>query len=178
MTTSDGRKMGKTAEGAVWLNADLLSPYDYWQFWRNSQDEDVGRFLRRFTELPIDEIGRLEGLRGAEINDAKKILADAATAMAHGDEAAIEAAETARRTFEQGSTGEALPTLKVAGSTTLVDALVGLGLVASKNEARRLIAQGGARIDGEAMNEDVPIAVSCDVRVSAGKKKHGLLSPA
>ena len=178
MTTSDGRKMGKTAEGAVWLNADLLSPYDYWQFWRNSQDEDVGRFLRRFTDLPIDEIGRLEGLRGAEINDAKKILADAATAMAHGDEAAIEAAETARRTFEQGSTGEALPTLRVAGSTTLVDALVGLGLVASKNEARRLIAQGGARIDGEAMNEDVPIAVSCDVRVSAGKKKHGLLSPA
>ena len=178
MTTSDGRKMGKTAEGAVWLNADLLSPYDYWQFWRNSRDEDVGRFLRRFTDLPIDEIGRLEGLRGAEINDAKKILADAATAMAHGDEAAIEAAETARRTFEQGSTGEALPTLKVAGSTTLVDALVGLGLVASKNEARRLIAQGGARIDGEAMNEDVPIAVSCDVRVSAGKKKHGLLSPA
>ena len=178
MTTSDGRKMGKTAEGAVWLNADLLSPYDYWQFWRNSQDEDVGRFLRRFTDLPIDEIGRLEGLRGAEINDAKKILADAATAMAHGDEAAIEAAETARRTFEQGSTGEALPTLKVAGSTTLVDALVGLGLVASKNEARRLIAQGGARIDGQAMNEDVPIAVSCDVRVSAGKKKHGLLSPA
>ena len=178
MTTSDGRKMGKTAEGAVWLNADLLSPYDYWQFWRNSQDEDVGRYLRRFTDLPIDEIGRLEGLRGAEINDAKKILADAATAMAHGDEAAIEAAETARRTFEQGSTGEALPTLKVAGSTTLVDALVGLGLVASKNEARRLIAQGGARIDGEAMNEDVPIAVSCDVRVSAGKKKHGLLSPA
>ena len=178
MTTSDGRKMGKTAEGAVWLNADLLSPYEYWQFWRNSQDEDVGRFLRRFTDLPIDEIGRLEGLRGAEINDAKKILADAATAMAHGDEAAIEAAETARRTFEQGSTGEALPTLKVAGSTTLVDALVGLGLVASKNEARRLIAQGGARIDGEAMNEDVPIAVSCDVRVSAGKKKHGLLSPA
>ena len=178
MTTSDGRKMGKTAEGAVWLNADLLSPYDYWQFWRNSQDEDVGRFLRRFTDLPIDEIGRLEGLRGAEINDAKKILADAATAMAHGDEAAIEAAETARRTFEQGSTGEALPTLRVAGSTTLVDALVGLGLVASKNEARRLIAQGGARIDGQAMNEDVPIAVSCDVRVSAGKKKHGLLSPA
>ena len=178
MTTSDGRKMGKTAEGAVWLNADLLSPYDYWQFWRNSQDEDVGRFLRRFTDLPIDEIGRLEGLRGAEINDAKKILADAATAMAHGDEAAIEAAETARRTFEQGSTGEALPTLRVAGSTTLVDALVGLGLVASKNEARRLIAQGGARIAGQAMNEDVPIAVSCDVRVSAGKKKHGLLSPA
>ena len=123
MTTSDGRKMGKTAEGAVWLNADLLSPYDYWQFWRNSQDEDVGRFLRRFTDLPIDEIERLEGLRGAEINDAKKILADAATAMAHGDEAAIEAGETARRTFEEGAAGEALPSLRVEGGTTL-DVLV------------------------------------------------------
>ena len=178
MTTSDGRKMGKTAEGAVWLNGDLLSPYDYWQFWRNSQDEDVGRFLRRFTDLPIDEIERLDQLQGAEINDAKKILADSATAMAHGDEAAIEAGETARRTFEENSSGEALPTLKVSGSTTLVDALVGLNLVSSKNEARRLIAQGGARIDGQAMGEDVPIAVSCDVRISAGKKKHGLLSPA
>jgi tyrosyl-tRNA synthetase len=177
MTTSDGRKMGKTAEGAVWLNGDMLSPYDYWQFWRNSQDEDVGRFLRRFTDLPVPEIERLERLQGAEINDAKKILADLATAMAHGDDAAIEAGETARRTFEEGAGGDALPTMKVAGSTSLVEALVGLGLVASKNEARRLIAQGGARIDGEAMNEDVPIAVSCDVRVSAGRKKHGLLSP-
>ena len=178
MTTSDGRKMGKTAEGAVWLNADHLSPYDYWQFWRNTQDEDVGRFLRRFTDLPLPEIERLEQLEGAEINDAKKILADAATAMAHGDDAAIEAAETARRTFEDKATGDALPTLRVSGSLNLVDALVGLGLVSSKNEARRLIAQGGARIDGRAMTEDVPIPVSCDVRVSAGKKKHGLLSPA
>ena len=177
MTTSDGRKMGKTAEGAVWLNGDLLSPYDYWQFWRNTQDEDVGRFLRRFTDLPVAEIERLEALPGAEINDAKKILADAATAMAHGDQAAIEAGETARRTFEEGASGEALPTLKVPGSTSLVEALLGLGLVGSKNEARRLIAQGGARIDGQAMSEDVPIAVSCDVRISAGKKKHGLLSP-
>ncbi len=177
MTTSDGRKMGKTAEGAVWLNGDLLSPYDYWQFWRNTQDQDVGRFLRRFTDLPLDEIERLDQLQGAEINDAKKILADSATAMAHGDEAAIEAGETARRTFEQGTSGEALPSLRVAGSISLTEALVGLGLVASKNEARRLIAQGGARIDGQAMNEDVPIAVSCDVRVSAGKKKHGLLTP-
>jgi tyrosyl-tRNA synthetase len=177
MTTSDGRKMGKTAEGAVWLNGNMLSPYDYWQFWRNTQDEDVGRFLRRFTDLPLAEIQRLDRLQGADINDAKKILADAATAMAHGDEAAIEAAETARRTFEEGASGEALPTLRVSGSTTLVDALLGLGLVASKNEARRLIAQGGARIDGKAMSEDVPIAVSCDVRISAGKKKHGLLSP-
>jgi tyrosyl-tRNA synthetase len=178
ITTADGGKMGKTAEGAVWLNADQLSPYDYWQFWRNSQDGDVGRFLRLFTDLPLDEVARLEQLEGAEINDAKKILADAATALAHGETAAIEAGETARKTFEEGTTGDALPTLKVAGgSIGLVDALVGLGLTASKNEARRLIAQGGARIDGRAMDEDVPIAVSCDVRVSAGKKKHGLLTP-
>jgi len=177
LTTADGGKMGKTEKGAVWLNADQLSPYDYWQFWRNVQDADVGRFLRRFTDLPLDEIARLERLEGAEINDAKKILADAATAMAHGDEAAIGAGETARRTFEEGAAGEALPTLKVEGGTTLVEALVGLGLAASKNEARRLIAQGGARIDGRKVDEDVPIAVTCDVRISAGKKKHGLLTP-
>jgi tyrosyl-tRNA synthetase len=177
MTNADGSKMGKTAAGAVWLNGDMLSPYDYWQYWRNSQDADVGKFLRRFTELPISEIERLEKLEGAEINDAKKILADATTAMAHGEQAAIEAGETARKTFEEGASGEALPTLRVSGATTLVEALVGLGLAASKNEARRLIAQGGARIDGEPMNEDVPIAVTCDVRISAGKKKHGLLSP-
>jgi tyrosyl-tRNA synthetase len=177
LTTADGGKMGKTEKGAVWLNADQLSPYDYWQFWRNAQDADVGRFLRRFTDLPLDEIARLERLEGAEINDAKKILADAATAMAHGDEAAIGAGETARRTFEEGAAGEALPTLKVEGGTTLVEALVGLGLATSKNEARRLIAQGGARIDGRKVDEDVPIAVTCDVRISAGKKKHGLLTP-
>ena len=177
ITTADGGKMGKTAKGAVWLNRDQLAPYDYWQFWRNTQDADVGKFLRLFTDLPLGEVARLESLQGSEINDAKKVLADAATAMAHGDEAAIEAAETARRTFEEGSAGDALPTLQVAGSTSLVDALVGLGLVASKNEARRLIAQGGARIDGQAVAEDVPIAVTCDVRISAGKKKHGLLTP-
>jgi tyrosyl-tRNA synthetase len=177
ITTADGGKMGKTAKGAVWLNPDQLGPYDYWQFWRNTQDADVGKFLRLFTDLPLDEIARLEALRGAEINDAKKILADAATAMAHGDAAAIEAAETARKTFEEGGAGEALPTLKVAGSISLVEALVGLGLVASKNEARRLIAQGGARVDGQPAAEDVPIAVTCDVRLSAGKKKHGLLIP-
>jgi tyrosyl-tRNA synthetase len=177
ITTADGGKMGKTEKGAVWLNPDQLAPYDYWQFWRNAQDGDVGRFLRLFTDLPLDEIARLETLEGAEINDAKKILADAATGMAHGDAAAVEAAETARKTFEEGASGEALPTLKIAGSVGLVDAMVGLGLVGSKNEARRLIAQGGARIDGQVMNEDVPIAVTCDVRISAGKKKHGLLTP-
>ncbi|MEA3010033.1 MAG: tyrosyl-tRNA synthetase [Sphingomonadales bacterium] len=177
LTTADGAKMGKTAAGAVWLNADQLSPYDYWQYWRNSQDGDVGKFLRLFTELPLDEVARLEALGGAEINEAKKVLADAATAMAHGEGAAREAAETARVTFEEGASGEALPTLKVAGEISLVDALIGLGLCASKKEARRLIEQGGARVDGEAAGEDVTIAVSGDVRISAGRKKHGLLTP-
>jgi tyrosyl-tRNA synthetase len=177
ITTADGAKMGKTAAGAVWLNADMLSPYEYWQFWRNTHDRDVGRFLRLFTDLPLDEVERLETLEGSEINIAKKILADEATSLAHGDEAAEAAAETARKTFEEGAAGEALPTLKVAGQIGLVDALVGLGLVGSKNEARRLIAQGGARIDGERADEDRPIQVACDVRISAGKKKHGLLVP-
>jgi len=177
MTTSDGRKMGKTAEGAVWLNPDMLSPYDYWQFWRNTTDSDVGRFLRRFTDLPLGEIVRLEGLQGSEINEAKKALADAATAMAHGTDAAGAAAETARRTFEEGTSGESLPTLKVSGQIGLVDALIGLGLCASKNEARRLIAGGGARVNNIRADEDVSIEVVDDVRVSAGKKKHGLLQP-
>ena len=177
LTTADGGKMGKTERGAVWLNADLLGPYDYWQFWRNTADADVGKFLRRFTDLPLDEIARLEALEGAEINEAKKILADAATAMLHGEEAAREAAETARKTFEEGAAGEALPTLKVTDEISLVDALIGLGLVASKNEARRLIAQGGARVDGEAAGEDRMIAIAGEVRISAGKKKHGVLVP-
>jgi tyrosyl-tRNA synthetase len=177
ITTADGAKMGKTAAGAVWLNPEQLSPYDYWQFWRNAHDRDVGRFLRLFTDLPLDETARLERLEGSEINTAKKILADEATSLAHGSEAAEAAAETARKTFEEGAAGEALPTLKVEGQIGLVDALVGLGLVASKNEARRLIAQGGARIDGEVAGEDVTIHVACDVRISAGKKKHGLLVP-
>jgi tyrosyl-tRNA synthetase len=176
ITTADGGKMGKTARGAVWLNADMLAPYDYWQFWRNTQDADVGKFLRLYTDVPLDEIARLEALQGAEINDAKKALADAATAMLHGEEAAAGHAETARRTFEEGASGEDLPTLKVAGEIGLVDALVGLGLVASKNEARRLIAQGGARVDGQPAGEDEMIRVTDNVRVSAGKKKHGLLT--
>jgi tyrosyl-tRNA synthetase len=175
ITTADGGKMGKTERGAVWLNADLLSPYDYWQFWRNTQDGDVGKFLRLFTDLPLDEIARLEALEGSEINEAKKMLADAATGMLHGCEAAREAAETARRTFEEGASGEQLPTLKVTGEIALVDALVGLGLAASKGEARRLIAGGGARIDGEKADTDVAIPVDGSVRISAGKKKHGLL---
>jgi tyrosyl-tRNA synthetase len=177
LTTSDGKKMGKTAGGAVWLNADLLAPYDFWQYWRNSQDADVGKFLRLFTDVPLDEVARLEALEGADINIAKKVLADEVTAMVHGEQAAIDAGETARKTFEEGKAGESLPMVRVAGSTSLVEALLGLGLVGSKNEARRLIAQGGARIDGQVMSEDVPIAVTCDVRISAGRKKHGLLTP-
>jgi tyrosyl-tRNA synthetase len=177
LTTADGAKMGKTASGAVWLNADQLSPYDYWQYWRNSQDGDVGRFLRLFTDLPLGEVARLETLGGAEINEAKKILADAATAMAHGEAAAGEAGETARKTFEEGASGEALPTMKNADGLRLAEALTGLGLVNSKNEARRLIAQGGARIDGEVVSEDINIRVTQNVRISAGKKKHGLLTP-
>jgi tyrosyl-tRNA synthetase len=175
ITNADGAKMGKTASGAVWLNAEQLAPYDYWQFWRNADDRDVGRFLRLFTDLPLDEIARLEALEGSEINAAKKILADEATALAHGQEAAEAAGETARKTFEEGASGESLPTLKVTGEIGLVDALVGLGLCASKNEARRLIAQGGARVDGEVAGEDRPVAVTGEVRISAGKKKHGLL---
>jgi tyrosyl-tRNA synthetase len=177
ITTADGGKMGKTEKGAIWLNADQLSPYDYWQFWRNTQDGDVGQFLRLFTDLPLGEVARLGALGGAEINEAKKLLADAATKLAHGDAAAAEAADTARKTFEEGAAGEALPTLKVEGEISLVDALTGLGLAASKNEARRLIAQGGARVDGEAADEDVAIPVTGAVRISAGKKKHGLLMP-
>src|SRR3954469_23544884 len=139
ITTADGAKMGKTAQGAVWLSPELLSPYDYWQFWRNSHDQDVGRFLRLFTDLPLDEIARLEALEGSEINTAKKILADEATALAHGSTAGEAAAETARKTFEEGTSGESLPMLRIDAPLLLSDALARLGLVASKNEARRLI---------------------------------------
>jgi len=179
ITTADGGKMGKTAAGAVWLNADMCSPYEYWQFWRNTQDADVGRFLKLFTDLPLDEIARLEGLEGAGINEAKKVLADAATTMAHGADAAAAAAETARRTFEEGAAGESLPTLAVpSGAIGVLDALVGLGLVASRGEAKRLIKGGGARVDGERVaDEGLMIAVAdAVVRVSAGKKAHGVLT--
>ena len=167
--------MGKTAAGAVWLNEDALPAYEFWQYWRNCDDRDVGKFLRLFTDLPLAEIARLEALEGAGINDAKKALADAATAMLHGEAAAAGAAETARKTFEEGAGGEDLPKLQVSGEIALVDALVGLGLVASKGEARRLIQQGGARVNGEPVTEDGPITVAGEVRISAGKKKHGLL---
>ncbi|WP_448658097.1 tyrosine--tRNA ligase [Sphingomonas sp. CJ99] len=177
ITTADGGKMGKTMSGAVWLNEDALPAYDYWQFWRNTDDRDVGRFLRLFTDLPLEEIARLEALEGAEINEAKKMLANEATAMCRGRAAADAAAETARRTFEEGSAGGSLPTLAVSGSIALVDALVGLGFAASKGEARRLIKGGGARVDGEKVaDEAATVAVIGEVRISAGKKHHGLLT--
>ena len=177
ITTADGRKMGKTADGAVWLRADMLSPYDYWQFWRNTQDADVGRFLRLFTDLPLAQIETLEALEGADLNDAKKQLADAATAMAHGAEAAQAAAQTAQQTFEGGGAGDDLPSIAISEPIGILDAYVELGLVASKKEARRLIDGGGARLDGEPV-EDPQLLVSAGkepVRLSAGKKKHGLI---
>jgi tyrosyl-tRNA synthetase len=179
ITTADGGKMGKTAKGAVWLNADALPPYDYWQFWRNTQDADVGRFLRLFTDLPLDEIRRLEALEGADINTAKKALADAATALAHGADAAVEAAETARRTFEEGAAGDSLPTLRVdGGSIPIVQALTVMGFAASNGEARRKIGEGAVRLNDLAITdpafeivlEDVP------VKISLGKKRHGILT--
>lgn len=180
ITTADGGKMGKTLAGAVWLHEDQLPHFDYWQFWRNTDDRDVGRFLRLFTDLPLDEIARLEKLEGAEINEAKKILANEATAMCRGRAAADEAADTARRTFEEGAAGATLPSFAVeGGSVSIVDALIGLGFAKSKGEARRLIAGGGARVDGEkVVDEAQVIAVDAPVRVSSGKKHHGLLTPA
>ncbi len=179
ITTADGGKMGKTTSGAVWLHEDQLPHFDYWQFWRNTDDRDVGRFLRLFTDLPLDEIARLEALEGAEINAAKIVLANEATAMCRGREAAEQAAETARKTFEEGASGDSLPTFTVAGgSIGIVDALVALGFVASNGEARRKIAEGAVRVDGEPVREPTAsIDVASPVRLSLGKKRHGMLTP-
>jgi tyrosyl-tRNA synthetase len=174
ITRADGAKMGKTAKGAVWLHEDQLPHFDYWQFWRNTHDADVGKFLRLFTDLPLDEIARLEALEGAEINTAKEVLATEATALCRGRDAAEAAAETARTTFAGGGAGEDLPQFAVAAPVTIVDALIGLGFAASKNEARKLVAQGGARIDGEAAGSDAML-VAPGQKVSAGKKRHGLV---
>ncbi len=177
ITTADGGKMGKTMAGAVWLNEDSLPAYDYWQFWRNTHDADVGRFMKLFTDLPLDEIARFEALEGAEINAAKEALANAATAMCRGEEAAQGAAETARATFAEGGAGEDLPSITATGSIPLVDALVDLGLSASKGEARRLITQGGARVNGEAVTDPAAtLSGAGAVRVSAGKKRHGVVN--
>ena len=179
ITTADGAKMGKTAAGAVWLNEDQLSAWDYWQFWRNTDDRDVGRFLRLFTDMSLDEIARLEALQGAEINEAKKLLADAATTLCRGPEAAVSAAETARATFESGGTGAALPTHKVdADSIDIVVALTELHLASSRGEARRKLAEGAVRVDDTPVGEGfhVALAPGAAVKVSLGKKRHALLT--
>lgn len=178
ITKADGSKMGKSVSGAVWLNREQLPDYDYWQFWRNTDDRDVGRFLRLFTDLPLDEITRLESLQGSEINAAKIALANAATALCRGDDAAAMAAETARRTFEEGAAGGNLPSIEVSGAIALIDALVALDFVASKKEARRMIQGGGARIDGDSVSDENAMIPpnGTPVKISAGKKKHGLIS--
>lgn len=178
ITTADGGKMGKTVSGAVWLNEASLPAYDYWQFWRNTHDQDVGRFLRLFTDLPLEEIARLEALEGSEINAAKIALANAATAMCRGEEAARTAEATAHKTFAEGAAGEDLPSLSVSTPTiTLIDALAGLGLCASKGEAKRLIRGGGARVDGVQVSDEAAIVTLGDAptRISAGKKLHGVV---
>ena len=186
ITTSSGAKMGKSVSGAVWLNADMRSPYDYWQFWRNTEDGDVGRFMRIFTDMPIAEIARLEKLQGVELNDAKKILATEATAILHGRAAADAAAETARRTFEEGGTDEGLPTIEVPkGEFPMgVLALAVKAQVASSNgEARRLIQNSGLKINDVTVSDPVANVAASDVsssgaiKVSSGKKKHVLVRP-
>ena len=186
LTTASGAKMGKTAQGAVWLSEDMLSAYNYWQFWRNTEDADVGRFLRLFTDLPDDEIARLETLKGAEINDAKKILATEATAMCHGAVAAAAAADTAHKTFEQGQTGTALPTFDIPrdeleAGIPAFDLLRRCGLETSGGEARRLIKGGGARVNDVVITEYTQAITLEDlgsngtIKMSAGKKRHALI---
>ena len=188
LTTSSGAKMGKTAAGAVWLNADMLSPWDYWQYWRNTEDADVGRFLKLFTELPMDEIRRLEALQGAEINEAKKILANEATAMAHGRAVAEQSAETARKTFEEGAVSADLPTVEVpraefAAGLGVLTAFVRAGLVASTGEARRQVKGGGLRVNDKPVTDEKATLGAGDlsggeaVKLSLGRKRHILLKP-
>jgi tyrosyl-tRNA synthetase len=177
ITNADGSKMGKTAKGAVWLDAELLSPYDYWQFWRNTDDADVGRFLRLFTDLPLGEIAKLEAMAGAEINQAKVVLATEATALLHGREAAEAAQRTAADTFAGGGAGEDLPTLATGGSISILAALTGLGFCASNGEAKRKIAEGAVRLDDVTVNDPGLVVASegKPVKLSLGRKKHGLL---
>ncbi len=184
ITTASGGKMGKTADGAVWLNADKRSPYEYWQFWRNTEDADVGRFLKLFTDLPMDEIARLEALEGAEINDAKVALADAATALLHGAEAARESRETAAKVFEQGAAGDALPTVEIASGEIdgmlVAAAFTAAGLTESNGAARRLIKQGAAKLNDVTVSDQNAVLSLSDLedgvaKLSAGKKRHALV---
>lgn len=186
LTTSSGKKMGKSASGAVWLNDDMFSPYDYYQYWRNTEDDDVSRMLKIYTELPMEEIARLEALRGSEINEAKKVLAFEATRMCHGEKAAEDAAETARKTFEEGAAADGLPTITI-GRQLLAEGIPAYtlfkdaGLAASGGEARRLIAGGGARINDQKVESDQRLITLQDIgqegaiKLSAGKKKHALV---
>ncbi|KLK93053.1 tyrosyl-tRNA synthetase [Microvirga vignae] len=188
LTTASGAKMGKTASGAVWLNADMLSPYDYWQFWRNTEDADVPRFLKLFTILPMDEIARLSALQGAEINEAKKVLATESTALLHGREAAELAAETAQKTFEQGTLAESLPTIEVASGILKegLGVLTAFGpdyakLVPSSSEARRQVKSGGLKVNDQTVSDERATLNLSDltsegvIKLSFGKKKHVLL---
>jgi tyrosyl-tRNA synthetase len=187
LTTASGGKMGKTAQGAVWLNADQLSPYDYWQFWRNAEDGDVGRFLRLFTELPMDKIARLEALEGAAINDAKKVLADEATTLLHGAEEAAKARATAEKAFEQGAVSDDLPTFEIAkadldGGVPLANLAADAGLAGSRSEARRLAQGGGLRVNDEAEKDGMRMLTPADlhggvIKLAAGKKKIVLIRP-
>ncbi len=179
LTTADGAKMGKTAAGAVWLNEDALPAYDFWQYWRNADDRDVGRFLRLFTDLPLDEIARLEALEGGEINTAKVVLAGEVTRLCRGEAAAQAAQATAETTFSDGGLGAVLPVLEMpAEGIAVVDALVAIGFAASRGEAKRLIAGGGARLDGSPITDEAAhIAGGTEQRLSAGKKKHGIVRP-
>jgi tyrosyl-tRNA synthetase len=187
ITTSSGAKMGKTAAGAVWLNADMVSPYDYWQYWRNTEDGDVSRFLKLFTVLPLDEIARLAALQGSEINEAKKVLATEATALVHGRAAAEEAAGTARKTFEEGALAENLPTVEIASAELqnlgVLVAFVKAGLVSSNGEARRQIKGGGLKVNDATVTDEkmvlTPAALTPEgvIKLSLGKKRHVLIKP-
>ncbi|MDW3119404.1 MAG: tyrosine--tRNA ligase [Roseovarius pacificus] len=185
LTTSDGRKMGKSAGGAIWLNGDMLSPYEFWQFWRNTTDADVGRFLKYYTELPVDECDRLGALQGSEINEAKVILANEVTTLLHGADAAQAAEATAREVFEKGGTGDDLPTLDLSaadladGGISVVQLIVKSGLAKSGKEAKRLIAENGARLDDAPLTDAGLMidaaALASPIKLSAGKKRHALV---
>jgi tyrosyl-tRNA synthetase len=186
LATASGAKMGKTAAGAVWLNPRRLGPYDFWQYWRNTEDADVGRFLKLFTDMPLDEVARLEALKGQEINEAKKILATEVTRLAHGEAAAEQAAETARRTFEEGARVESLPTVEIprarlAAGIAAFDLFHEAGLAASRNEARKLIKGGGGRLNDASIASDTATITDRDLdssgmlKLSAGRKRHVLV---
>jgi tyrosyl-tRNA synthetase len=188
LTTASGAKMGKTASGAVWLNEAQLSAYDYWQYWRNTEDADVVRFLKLFTTLPLGEVDKLAALKGAEINEAKKVLATEATALVHGRDKAVAAAETARKTFEEGALAQSLPAIEIArgeleSGIGILNANVSAGLVASTSEARRQIKGGGLKVNDQTVTDDKKMLTLRDltpegvIKLSLGKKKHVLLRP-